>query len=348
MTSDVEPGGDRGTGGAAEGATLLRIGILGAARIAPSAVIKPARSNAGVEVAAIAARDTERAASFAAKHEIPSVHGSYDELVSDPSVDAVYNPLPNGLHGRWTLAALRAGKHVLCEKPFTANAGEARAVAEAAQGTGLVVMEAFHYRYHPVAQRVVEIIRSGELGPLRHVEASACAPIPRFSDIRYRFDLAGGALMDIGCYAVHMVRTLAGAEPEVVAAKAKLHGADIDRAMRAQLLFPGDVTGRIVGSLWSSDLLRLSLRAVGERGELHVLNPLSPQSGHRITVRTDGARRRVERLSRRPSYEYQLDAFVAAVRAKTPVLTGPDDAIQNMTVIDDIYRAAGLPVRRPS
>ncbi|HEY3873801.1 MAG TPA: Gfo/Idh/MocA family oxidoreductase [Actinocrinis sp.] len=335
MTSDAGPG-------------PLRIGILGAARIAPAAVIKPARNAAGVEVAAIAARDPARAREYAAKHGIPVVHGSYEELLSDPSVDIVYNPLPNGLHGRWTLAALRAGKHVLCEKPLTANAAEARAVAEAAQGTDLVVMEAFHYRYHPVAQRAVEIIRSGELGPLRHVAASACIPLPRFSDIRYRLDLAGGALMDIGCYAVHMVRTLVGAEPEVVAARARLHGRDVDRATWAQLRFPGGESGRVVGSLWSSNLMRLSLSALGERGGLHVLNPLSPQSGHRLTVHVKGARRRVERLSRRPSYEYQLDAFVAAVREKAPVLTDPADAIGNMTVVDAIYRAAGLPIRRPS
>jgi predicted dehydrogenase len=344
MTSDVESGRDH----AAEGAAPLRIGILGAARIAPAAVIKPAGNVAGVEIAAIAARDIARARAYAAKHDIPTAYGGYAELVADPSVDIVYNPLPNGLHGRWTIAALRAGKHVLCEKPFTANAAEARAVAEAAQGTDLVVMEAFHYRYHPVARRVVEIIRSGELGPLRHVAAAACAPIPRFSDIRYQLDLAGGALMDIGCYPVHMVRTLVGAEPEVVAAKAKLHGRDVDRAMWAQLRFPGGESGRIVGSLWSANLLRISLRAVGERGELRVINPLSPQSGHLVTVKTEGVRRRVERLSRRPSYEYQLDAFVAAVREKTPVLTGPADAILNMTVVDDIYRAAGLPIRQPS
>ena len=174
-------------------------------------------------------------------------------------------------------------------------------------------------------------------------------PLPRFNDIQYQLDLAGGALMDIGCYAVHMVRTLVGAEPEVLAAKAKLHGRDVDRAMWAQLRFPGGESGRIVGSLWSpANPLRLSLSALGEHGELRVLNPLSPQSGHRITVHVNGARRRVERLSRRPSYEYQLDAFVAAVREKAPVLTDPADAIRNMTVVDAIYRAAGLPVRQPS
>src|SRR5205814_2875807 len=141
----------------------------------------------------------------------------------------VYIPLPNGLHGRWTLAALAAGKHVLCEKPFTANAAEAAVVAEAAGSSGLVVMEAFHYRYHPLARRMQEIVAGGELGELRHVEAHLCFPLPRFSNIRYDFGLAGGALMDAGCYTVNLVRMLGGGEPEVVSARALLHGTTVDR-----------------------------------------------------------------------------------------------------------------------
>jgi predicted dehydrogenase len=325
----------------------LRIGVLGAARIAPNALIKPAAAGEDVVVASVAARDRTRAQEYAAKHGIPTVHDSYEALLADQTLDAVYNPLPNGLHGRWTMAALAAGNHVLCEKPFTANADEAEAVADAAAKAGLVVMEAFHYRYHPVALRMLEIVTSGQLGALRHVEASFCFPLPRFHDIRYRLDLAGGAMMDAGCYAVHMVRLLGGGEPDVVSAKAKLHGSDVDRAMRADLRFAAGHSGRITCSMWSSDLLRISARAVGERGELRVRNPLAPQFGHRIAVRTrDG--RRTERLTRRPTYAFQLDAFVGAVRDGEPVLTDPADAIRNMTVIDAIYRAAGLPVRLPT
>ncbi len=293
----------------------LRIGVLGAARIAPNALLKPASAREDVVVAAVAARDRGRGQDYATKHGIPTVHDSYEALLADPSLDAVYNPLPNGLHGRWTMAALDAGKHVLCEKPFTANADEAKVVAAAAAKSGLVVMEAFHYRYHPVALRMLEIVTSGQLGALRHVEASVCFPLPRFHDIRYRLDLAGGAMMDAGCYAVHMVRLLGGGEPDVVSAKAELHGADVDRAMRAELRFAGGHTGRIRCSLWSTDLLRISARAVGERGELKVRNPLAPQVGHRISVRTNDGRR-TEHLARRPTYAYQLDAFVGAVRGR--------------------------------
>jgi predicted dehydrogenase len=170
------------------------------------ALINPAKKNSDVVVAAVAARDASRAHAFATKHGIPRVHENYDALIADPDLDAVYNPLPNGLHGRWTRAALAAGKHVLCEKPFTANAAEAREIADLAAKSDRVVMEAFHYRYHPLSLRAEEIVASGELGKLKRVETAMCFPLPKFSDIRYNYSLAGGATMDAGCYAVHMSR----------------------------------------------------------------------------------------------------------------------------------------------
>ncbi|MGX9787217.1 Gfo/Idh/MocA family protein [Mycobacterium sp. MMS18-G62] len=325
----------------------LRIGILGAARIAPMALIKPAKRNAEVVVAAVAARDPSRAKAFAAKHGIARVHESYQALVADPEVDAIYNPLPNSLHGRWTRAALNAGKHVLCEKPFTANAAEALEVSELSAKSGRVVMEAFHYRYHPLALRIEQIIASGELGTLERVEATLCYPLPMFSDIRYNYSLAGGATMDAGCYTVNMARTFGGNIAEVVAAQAKLRDRQIDRAMTAELRFTGGHTGRIHCSMWSSNLLQMSAKVVGDRGELRVLNPVMPQFFHRLSVRSANGTR-VERFSRRASYAYQLDAFAAAVLRGEPVKTTPQDAVENMTVIDAIYRAAGLPLREPS
>ncbi|MDH6247299.1 Gfo/Idh/MocA family oxidoreductase, partial [Mycobacterium sp. OTB74] len=240
-----------------------------------------------------------------------------------------------------------AGKHVLCEKPFMANAAEAREIAELAAKSGRVVMEAFHYRYHPFALRAEEIIASGELGTLQRVDAAFCYPLPKFSDIRYNYSLAGGATMDAGSYAVHMLRTFGGATPEVVSAQAKLHDSKVDRAMTAEVRFPAGHSGRLRCSMWSADLLRISLRVVGDRGELYVLNPVLPQAFHRFSVRS-GSGKRVERFPRRATYAYQLDAFAAAVLRGEPVRTTPEGAIENMTVIDSIYRAAGLPVREPS
>jgi predicted dehydrogenase len=321
--------------------------VLGAANIAPLALIKPSKDNADVVVAAVAARDGSRARAFAAKHGIPHVHDSYDALIADPDIDAVYNPLPNGLHGKWTRAALDAGKHVLCEKPFTANAAEAREIAARAATSDRVVMEAFHYRYHPLALRTEQIIASGVIGKLKRVEAALCFPLPKFSDIRYNYSLAGGALMDAGCYAVHMVRTFGGSTPEVVSAQAKLRDPQIDRAMTAELRFAAGHTGQIRCSMWSTRLLEIRARVIGDRGELRVFNPVTPHLLNRLSIRSPEGNR-VERFPRRPSYAYQLDAFAAAVLRGEPVKTTPEDAIENMTVIDGIYRAAGLPLREPS
>ncbi|MFF1607395.1 Gfo/Idh/MocA family protein [Amycolatopsis sp. NPDC058278] len=325
----------------------LRIGILGAARIAPAALIKPAASAPSVSVVAIAARSRDRAQAFATRHGIPRVYAGYDELLADPDIDAVYNPLPNGLHGRWTLAALAAGKHVLCEKPFTANAAEAREIAQVAAASDRAVMEAFHYRYHPLALRVEEIVASGELGTLQRVETALCFPLPKFSDIRYDYALAGGATMDAGCYAVHMARVFGGETPSVVSASAKLRSPRVDRAMTAELAYPSGHTGRVECSMWSSSLLKISAKVIGSRGSLSVFNPLMPQAYHRLTARI-GESRRTEKFPRRSTYAYQLDAFAAAVLRSEPVKTSAADAVETMTVIDEIYRAAGLPVREPS
>jgi predicted dehydrogenase len=325
----------------------LRIGILGAARIAPTALVKPASASSDVEVVAVAARSAERAQAFAAKHGIPRAHSSYEALLADPDIDAVYNPLPNGLHGRWTRAALSAGKHVLCEKPFTANAAEAREIADLAAASDRVVMEAFHYRYHPLALRAEEIVASGELGSLERVETAVCFPLPKFSDIRYDYDLAGGATMDAGCYAVHMARVFGGETPSVVSASAKLRSPRVDRAMTAELRYPSGHTGRVTCSLWSSSFLKISAKVTGSKGSLSMFNPLAPQAYHRFSVRI-GESRRTEKFPRRASYEYQLDAFAAAVLRGEPVKTSAADAVETMTVIDEIYRAAGLPLREPS
>ena len=261
-------------------ATPLRFGILGAARIAPAALIRPAAKNEEVVIEAVAARDRDRATAYAKRHRIARVADSYQGLVSDPGIDAVYIPLPNSLHGKWTLAALAGGKHVLCEKPMTANADEAEVVAaaarRAAQESGLVLAEAFHYRYHPLAHRMREVLDSGDLGRVREIEAWLCAPIPKKSDIRYQNALAGGAMMDMGCYVVNMARMLSGEEPEVREATAKLQSADVDRAMSAVLEFPGGHIARVHCSMWSSSVLHVAAKVTGDKGEMRVFNPLGP------------------------------------------------------------------------
>lgn len=329
-------------------ATRVRVGILGAARIAPIALVRPAADETEAEVTAIAARDLERARRFAAKHKISTAYGSYAQLLSDPNINAVYIAVPNGLHGRWTKAALEAGKHVLCEKPFAANAEEAASVAEAARHSGLVVMEAFHYRYHALTRRMLQILNSGELGTITKMEAWLCFPLVPPNNVRWDYQLAGGALMDAGCYTIHLLRTLAGAEPEVSFATAKTRRAAVDRLLQAELAFPGGCTGLITASMLSHRVLGAGARVSGTRGTMEVLGPYIPQLVHRLVVRSD-TRRAVEHVPRQPStYASQLRAFTGAILRGEQVLTGPGDAVDNMTVIDACYAAAGLPRREPS
>jgi predicted dehydrogenase len=321
--------------------TPVRIGTLGAARITPNALIKPARDVDDAEVVAVASRDRARAEEFAARHGIDKVHTSYDDVIADPDVDAIYNPLPNNLHAPWTLRAIAAGKHVLCEKPFTSNAAEAEEVKAAADARpDLVVMEAFHYRYHPVVARMLELIKDGAVGNVRHIQTAMCFPLPSRKDIRWQLGLAGGALMDAGCYAVHLLRTLAAAEPEVVSAKARLRSPGVDRRIQADLRFADGRTGRVLTSMLSSTVVNVSAKVVGDKGSIRVMNPYAPHIFHRFKV--NGRR---ERISGEPTYTHQLRAFTGAVLRGEPILTPPADAVANMKVIDAIYTAAGLEPR---
>ena len=319
----------------------LRIGTFGAARITPMALVRPARKLPEVEVVAVAARDPSRARKFASKHGIAKVHPDYGALLADPEVDAVYNPLPNGLHCDWTIRALEAGKHVLCEKPLASNAEEAERMAEAEQRSGRVLIEAFHWRYHPLAARMKEIVNSGTLGAVRDIEAQMCLPVPMPGDIRYRYDLGGGATMDMGCYTISIVRFLAGSEPEVVRAEAALSSPQVDRAMKADFRFADGRTGRIHCSLFSTALFRLRTIVRGEDGELSVLNPVLPQLFHRLTLRTP-AGTTTEKVPGDGTYTCQLRAFAEHVRGGERMPTDAAHGIANMRVIDAVYDAAGL------
>ena len=321
----------------------LRFGILGAARIAPNALLRPARRQPDLAVVtAIAARDPRRAHRMADRYGIPRTHDSYRALIDDPDVDVVYNPLPNSLHAPWTIAALEAGKHVLCEKPLASNAHEAEQIAATARRVGLVAMEAFHYRYHPLTLRL--LAARDEIGPIRRIETTMCIPNFRFSDIRYRYDLAGGALMDVGCYAIHLLRTLAGAEGDLVSADVQLISPRVDRAARAEFRFPDGVAGSIHCSMWSRTLLDARARIIGDRGEAVAVNPWLPHLFNRFSLRTPDASLRTH-IAGDTTYDYQLVAFVDAVTQGVPLPTDLDDAVANMRAIDSIYRTVGLPLR---
>ncbi|MGY6019480.1 Gfo/Idh/MocA family protein [Streptomyces spinosirectus] len=325
----------------------LRIGVLGAARITERALLDPARAG-GHRLVAVAARDRSRAESFAAEHGVERVADSYADLLADPEVEVVYNPLANGLHGPWNLAALTAGKHVLSEKPSASNAVEAAEVREAAAKAGTVFMEAFHYLFHPVTRRLHELLADGELGELRRVETMVAIPAPADTDPRWSLSLAGGAMMDLGCYGLHALRMLApwaGGAPRLVSARGgeRAGAPGVDEWLDADLEFPNGATGSARCHM-AHDELEMSCRIVGTRGEALAPNYVLPQLDDRIVVRTDEGER-TEHLGTRSSYTYQLEAFAARIREGAPLPLDADDAVATMTLIDECYRAAGFEPR---
>lgn len=322
----------------------FRIGILGAAKIAGTALIEPARRTPGVEVVAIAARDPARAQAFASDNGIPRVERDYLALVSS-DVDAVYVPLPASGHTEWALRAVEHGKHVLVEKPFSVTCREAAEVTEAGVRAGVVVAEAMHYWYHPLMQRVRELVAHAELGVLRHVEARA--ELGALSDAWSVYTdpaLGGGALLHSGCYPLHFARSVAG-EPEVTSARAQWRPTGVDALLEAALEFPNGVTGRVaVDLLHPRSPMVFDARLECAGGTIAVENfvvPHDPGLGHRLVLQPTGEEGRVEHHAGDTTYWYQLQAFVAAARGGAPIHTSGTDTVDQMRAIEAIYRAAG-------
>lgn len=329
----------------------LRIGILGAARITDLALVGPAHTT-GDRLVAVAARSRSRAEAFAAEHGVERVLEDYAAVLADDEVELVYNPLANSLHGPWNTAAALAGKHVLSEKPSAANAEEARSTAATALAAGVTVIEGFHYLHHPLMQRVHELLDDGELGDLREVEAHITMPAPPADDPRWSFELAGGAVMDLGCYGLHAHRSLApwgGGEPRVVGARGAERYSGVDEWVEADLEFPGGASGFVRCSMNAQ--WRVTLRVVGSLGEVTVANFVLPHKDDRLVVRTGsgpastGHTERTERLGTRSSYSYQLEAVRAHLREGAPLALDVHDAVATAELIDSVYTAAGLPVR---
>ncbi len=342
----------------------MRLGLLAAARITGPAVVEPAAMVEGVELTALAARSPERAARQATAWGVPVVHTSYQDLVDDPDLDAIYVATPAALHHRWTLAALDAGKHVLCEKPLAANAVEAREMVVAAEAADRLLMEAFHWRYHPLVGRVREVLDDGRLGSIRHVHGSFCLPDGHVSadDIRWDLTLGGGALMDLGCYPLQWVRWAVGGEPRVVSAEATCPTPDVDGRFGADLVWDDGPTGSIECSMIAEGF-DAHLEVVGDHGTLRVTNPLAPQRGSRIELRLGtgdtgdtgetggtgdtGAAEVSVPGADTTTYQHQLVAFRDAVASNVHPPTSGADSVATMELIDACYRAAGL-APRPS
>ncbi len=315
-------------------APTLRWGLLSTARINDALLASdPAKQERWV---AVGSRDGARAQAYAEEKGLSRAHGSYDALLADPELDAVYIGLPNGLHVDWTLRALAAGKHVLVEKPFSCDPGEVEECFDRAQERGLLLAEAFMWRHHPQALRARELVAEGAIGDLRTIASHFSFPLTDPEDVRWKPELEGGALMDLGCYCLSGCRTLAGAEPERV--HGELVGSGVDATFSALLRFPGDVLATFTCSF--DAVQHHELVATGTRGRLRLEDPWH---GRRPVLALSDAEGTVEELtcpSALGSYALELDDFEAAVAGERPPRLGRADALGQAAAIAALYASA--------
>ncbi len=320
----------------------VRWGVLSTALINEKLLAGAALSSQ-VEVVAIGSRDRDRAAREADRWAIPRAHGSYDELLADPDVDAVYVPVPNGLHHTWTMRALAAGKHVLCEKPYSRRPDEVQAAFDLAEERGLVLSEAFMYRYNPQIVRAAELVAAGAIGELRQVVSSFSWPTDAPGDVRLDPALDGGSLLDVGVYCVSAARLLAG-EPRLVSAHAVTGTHGVDVAFAGVMAFPGDVLAHFDCGFHQPD--RSHLEIVGSTGTLTVADPWHcVRPG--LRVQRQGERAEEIAVPRRNSYELELEEFGRAVRGEPNRLLGRADALGQACAVEALFAAAGSGTATP-
>ena len=311
--------------------TALRLGLLSTARI-NGAILRGAAATDRVDVTAVASRDGATAQAYASEHGLERGHGSYEALLEDAEVDAVYISLPNGMHHEWTMRALEAGKHVLCEKPYSRRPDEVEEAFDAAAAAGRVLTEAFMYRHHPQTAKARALVEDGAIGALRLLRASFSFPLDDASNVRLRPELDGGALMDVGCYCVSGLRLLGG-EPERVVGEQVLSETGVDATMFGTLSFAGGLVGQFDASFAMPN--RQRLEAVGADGTLVLEAPWRVDLGGRMLL--DGEPVDVPEAD---SYRCELDDLAAAVAGEREPLLGRDDALAQARVIDALYRSA--------
>jgi D-xylose 1-dehydrogenase (NADP+, D-xylono-1,5-lactone-forming) len=307
----------------------MRLGLLSTANI--NRALLGARPD-GVEIGGVASRDAAKAQAYAAEHGVPRSHGSYEELLADAGIDAVYISLPNGMHHEWTMKAIDAGKHVLVEKPYSRRVAEAEEAWDAAEGAGLVVMEAFMWRHHPQAAKARELVASGAIGRLREIRTTFSFPLFDHENVRMVADLDGGALMDVGCYCISGARLLGG-EPEHVYGEQVTGPTGVDVDFYGILRFPNDVVGVFDASFTLPQ--RQRLEAVGEEATLVLEAPWRSDWGGRLLLDGDA----VEIPETNP-YERELANMAAAIAGSGEPLLGRDDAVAQARVIEALYRSA--------
>lgn len=314
---------------------MLRIGLLSTARI-NGEILRGAAGSEAVAVVAVASRDANRAEGYAREFQIPTAHASYEALLADASVDAVYVSLPNGLHHEWVMRALAVGKHVLCEKPYSRHPSEVDEGYGAAEECGLVLMEAFMYRHHPQTAIVRDLVGEGRIGRLRSIRSAFTFPLSDERDVRLQPRLDGGALMDVGCYCVSGSRLLAG-EPERVEGEAVVGPTGVDVAFYGTLRFDDDAVGQFEASFLVPR--RQELVAVGEEATLVVRAPWRVDWSGALELHRDGQVERVV-VPEGDAYRLQLENLAAAVAGEARPLLGRADALGQAATIGALYRAA--------
>ena len=311
----------------------LRLGILSTARI-NRLVIAGARESDRVEVAAVASRDLDRAETYAREWGIERAYGSYDELLADPNLDAVYIPLPNSMHVEWSIRSLEAGKHVLCEKPLSRRPDDVARAFDVAERSGRILTEAFMWRHNPQAERLKQLVSGGTVGEPRVIRAAFSFTITDDANIRLAADLDGGALMDVGCYCVSGCRFLAG-EPEQVYGTGVFESG-VDTVFAATMSFAGGVIGQLDCGFRLPG--RDELEVVGSEGSIFLDDPWHARRPV-IEVRRDEA---VEEIALEPvdSYRLELESLADAAEGKAELLLGREDAVAQARAIDALYRSA--------
>jgi predicted dehydrogenase len=313
---------------------MTRFGIISTARI-NRRILEGAAASELVDVVAVASRDGARAEAYAREHGIARAHGSYEALLADPGVDAVYISLPNGLHCPWSIRALEAGKHVLCEKPMSASPAEVEAVFDVAEARGLHCMEAFMWRHHPQTRRLAELVAAGAVGEPRLVRAAFSFPLHDPRNVRLDPALDGGALMDLGCYCISGIRLVAG-EPETVAARHVLTGRGVDIRTSATLALPGGVLGAFHCGMDMLD--RSELEVIGSAGTLSARDPWHGRQPLLRLQTGDG----VEEIAcdALDAYRLELENLHRAIRGEQPPLLGREDAVAQARAIGMVRAAA--------
>jgi D-xylose 1-dehydrogenase (NADP+, D-xylono-1,5-lactone-forming) len=298
-------------------------------------VIPGAHASPKVDLVAVASREAARAQAYAREWGIPRSYGSYDELYADPEIEAVYISLPNTMHVEWSIKALEAGKHVLCEKPLTRTPSDAAEAFDAADRTGLLLSEAFMWRHNPQTRRLQELVESGAIGELRLVRSAFSYGLYDESNIRLRPDVEGGALMDVGCYNVSGSRFLAG-EPQRVWGEAWYGPSGTDWVFAGTMRFPGDVIATFdCGTAMSS---RDELEAIGSEGSLFLDDPWHCNAPV-IEVRREDGVERIE-MERQDSYRLELENVSDAIRGEAELLLGRDDALGQARALEALHRSA--------